>query len=156
MVAYGAIGVVGRVGLLGGHMEARTQAHGLVEVQVVDVATPCCVQKLQNEQAHQRTGRGNHRRARIAGLADQWIEAHTGQQGQEEKPPRDARAQATSRSKAQRARISDDCRLWDGWLWDWRLPLGSPQGRLPTKGGASPACTWARNRQTIERNEASR
>src|SRR5467141_2318079 len=156
MVAYGAIGVVGRVGLLGGHIEARKHAHGLVAVQVVDVATPFFVQKLQDEQAQQRTGRGHHRGARRAGLADQLIETHTGQQGQKEKHPRDARAQATSRSKAQRASIGDDWRLWEGWCWNLRLPLGSPQGRLPKKGGASPACTWARNRQTIERNEVSR
>jgi hypothetical protein len=51
---------------------------------------------------------------------------YTGQQGQEEKHPRDARAQATSRRKAQRTRIGDDCRLWDGWFWGLRLPLGSP------------------------------
>src|SRR5512134_409323 len=156
MVAYGAIGVVGGVGFLGGHIEARKQANGLVEVKVVDVAAPLFVQELQDEQAQQRTGRGHHRGARIAGLADQLIEAHTGQQGQEEKYPRDARAQATSRSKAQRASIGDDCRLRDGWFWALRLALGSPQGRLPKKGGTSPACTWARNRQTIERNEVSR
>jgi hypothetical protein len=83
-------------------------------------------------------------------------EVSTGQQGQAEKHPGDPRAQATSRSQAQRARIGDDGRLWDGWGWGLRLPLGSPQGRLPKKGGPSPACTWARNRQTIERNEVSR
>src|SRR5713101_1975087 len=156
MVASGARGIGGRVGFLGGPSEARKQAHGLVAVQVVAVATPFFVQKLQDEHAQQRTGRGHHCGARRAGLADQLIEAHTGQQGQEENPPRDARAQATSRSKAQRARIGDDGRLWDSWCWDVRLPLGSPQGRLPKKGGASPACMWARNRQTIERNEVSR
>src|SRR6266849_10138491 len=118
MVAYGAIGIVGRVGFLGGHSEARTQAHGLVEVQVVEVATPFFVQKLQDEHAQQRTGRGHHCGARRAGLADQLIEAHTGQQVQEEQPPRDARAQATSRSKAQPARIGYYCRLWDSWSWD--------------------------------------
>jgi hypothetical protein len=53
-------------------------------------------------------------------------EVYTGQQRQEETPPRDACAQATSRSKAQRTRIGDDCRLWDGWSWGLRLPLGSP------------------------------
>src|SRR5215217_6455857 len=37
-----------------------------------------------------------------------------------------------------------------------RLPLGAPQRRLHKKGGTSPACPWARNRQTIERNEVSR
>src|SRR4029450_6814220 len=121
-----------------------------------DVAAPFFVQELQDEQAQQRTGRGHHRGARIAGLADQVLEVYTGQQGQEEKHLRDTRAQATSRSQAQRARIGDDCRLWDGWGWGLRLPLGSPQGRLHKKGGTSPACTWARNRQTIERNEVSR
>src|SRR5262249_18731560 len=99
---------------------------------------------------------GHHRGARIAGVADQVLEVYTGQQGQEEKQSRDARAQAPSRSKAQRTRIGDDGRLWDGCFWNWRLPLGAPQGRLPKKGGTSPACTWARNRQTIERNEVSR
>ena len=115
MVAHGAIGVVGRVGFLGRHIEARKQANGLVEVKVVDVAAPFFVQQLQDEQAQQRTGRGHHRGARIAGLADQVLEVYTGQQGQEEKHPRDARAQATSRSQAQGAHIGDDCRLWDGW-----------------------------------------
>src|SRR5215813_4694208 len=156
MVAYGAIGVVGRVGFLGGDIEARKQAHSLVEVKVVDVAAPFFVEELQDEQAQQRTGRGHHRGARIAGGADQVLEVYTGQQGQEEKQSRDARAQAPSRSKAQRTRIGDDGRLWDGCFWNWRLPLGAPQGRLPKKGGTSPACTWARNRQTIERNEVSR
>ena len=66
MVAYGAIGVVGGVGFLGGHIEARKQANGLVEVKVVDVAAPLFVQELQDEQAQQRTGRGHHRE-RIAG-----------------------------------------------------------------------------------------
>src|SRR5215813_13380132 len=147
MVAYGTIGVVGRVGFLGRHIEARKQAHGLVEVKVVDVAAPFFVQELQDEQAQQRTGRGHHRGARIAGLADQVLEVYTGQQGQEEKHPRDARAQATAWSQAQRAGIGDDWRLWDGWGEGLRLPRRSPQGRLPKKGGASPACTWARNRQ---------
>ena len=156
MVAYGARGVVGRVGLLGGPMEARQQANGLVDVQVIDGAAPFFVQELQDEQAPQRTGRGHHGGARIAGIADQLREVYTGQPGQAEQHPRDARAQATSRSKAQRARIGGDCRLRDGWFWGVRLPLGSPQGRLPKKGGTSPACTWARNRQTIERNEVSR
>src|SRR2546423_14052031 len=137
MVAYGAIGVVGRVGFLGGHIEARKQANGLVEVKVVDVATPFFVQELQDEQAQQRTGRGHHRGTRIAGVADQVLEVYTGQQGQEEKHPSDARAQATSRSKAQRARIGDGCRLWDGWGWGLRLPPGSAQGRLAPKGEAS-------------------
>src|SRR5467141_2731114 len=50
MVAYGAIGVVGRVGFLGGHSEARKQAHGLVAVQVVDVATPFFVLKLLDKE----------------------------------------------------------------------------------------------------------
>src|SRR6266571_499531 len=154
MVAYGAIGVVGRVGFLGGHIETRKQANSLVEVKVVDVAAPFFVQELQDEQAQQRTGRGHHRGARIAGLADQVLEVYTGQQGQEEKHPRDARAQAPSRSKAQRTRIGDDCRLRDGW--GLRRPLGAPEERLYKKGGTSPACTWARNRQTIERNEVSR
>jgi len=48
-------------------------------------------------------------------LADQVLEVYTGHQGQEEKHPRDARAQATAGSQAQRAGIGDDCRLWDGW-----------------------------------------
>src|SRR4029434_2524803 len=156
MVAYGAIGVVGRVGFLGRHIEARKQANGLVEVKVVDVAAPFFVQELQDEQAQQCTGRGHHRGARIAGVANQLLEVYTGQQGQEEKHPCNARAQATSRSQAQRTRIGDDGRLRDGWFWGLRLPLGAPQGWLPKKGGTSPACTWARNRQTIERNEVSR
>src|SRR5215831_3341823 len=145
MVAYGAIGVVGRVGFLGGDIAARKQAHGLVEVKVVDVAAPFFVQKLQDEQAQQRTGRGHHRGARITGVTDQVLEVYTGQQGQEEKHSRDARAQATSRSKAQRASIGDDCRLWDDWFCV-RLPLRAPQRRLRKKGETSPACTWARNR----------
>src|SRR5215831_8768197 len=156
MVAYGTIGVVGRVGFLGGHIEARKQAHGLVEVKVVDVAAPFFVEELQGEQAQQRTGRGHQRGARIAGVADQVLEVYTGQQGEEEKQARDARAQAPSRSRAQRTHIGDDGRLWAGCFWSWRLPLGAPEGRLHKKGGASPACTWARNRQTIARNEVSR
>ena len=124
-VTHSAIGVVGRVGFLGRHIEARTQAHGLVEVKVVDMAAPFLVQELQDEQAQQRTGRGHHRGARIVGVADQVLEVYTGQQGQEE-PSRDARAQATSWSQAQRARIGDDCRLWDGWGEGVRLPLRSP------------------------------
>src|SRR5689334_20727591 len=96
MVAHGAIGVVGRVGFLGGDIEARKQVNGLVAVKVVDVAASFFVQELQNEQAQQRTGRGHHRGARIAGVADQVLEVYTGQQGQEEKHSRDARAQATS------------------------------------------------------------
>jgi hypothetical protein len=59
-------------------------------------------------------------------LADQLIEAHTGQQGQEEKHPRNARAQATSWRKAQRASIGDDGRLRDGWFWGLRLARGAP------------------------------
>ena len=88
-------------------------------------------------------------------MADQLLEAHPSQQGQEEKHPRAARAQATARSKAQRASVGDDCRRRNGWGWGLRLPLGAPQGRLPKKGGPAPACTWARNRQTIERNEVA-
>jgi hypothetical protein len=103
----------------------------------------------------QRTGRGNHCGARIVGLADQVIEAHTGQQEQEEKQSRDARAQTAPWSKAQRARIGDDGGLREGGVWRVRLPLRSPQVRLHKKGGTSPACTCARNLQTMERNEVS-
>src|SRR5262245_42764540 len=155
MVAHGAIGVVGRVGFLGRHIEARKQANGFVEVKVIDMTAPFFVQKLQDKQAQQRTDRGYHRGARITRLADQLIEAHPGQQGQEEKYPRDARAQAAPWSKAQRARIGDDCSLREGWGCGLRLPLGSSQLRLHKKGGTSPACTWARNLQTMERNEVS-
>ena len=153
MVAHGAIGVVGRVGFLGRHIEARKQANGLVEVKVVDVAAPFFVQQLQDEQAQQRTGRGHHRGARIAGLADQVLEVYTGQQGQEEKHPRDARRRRPgARLKARTSATTVVSGTAGRGL---RLPLGSPQGRLHKKG-TSPACTWARNRQTIERNEVSR
>ena len=135
LVAHGARGGVGRGGWLRRPSEAHTQAHGLVAVQVVEVAAPVLVQQLQDEPAHQRPGRGHHRGARLAGVADQGLAVATGHQGQAEQHPRDARAQATSRSQAQGAHSGDDGRFWDGWGRGLRLPLGSPQGRLPKKGG---------------------
>ena len=156
MGASGARGGGGGGGCLRGPMEARQPANRCVAVQVVAVAAPCFVQQLQDEQAPQRTGRGHQRGARRAGVADQGRAAHTGQPGQAEQHPRNARAQATSWRTAQRARSGDARRRRDGWGRGLRRALGAPEGGLPTKGGTSPACTWARTRQTRERHEVSR
>jgi hypothetical protein len=155
-VASGTRGVGGRVGLRGGHREARTHAQGRVAVQGVAGAAPCGVQELQDEPAQPGTGRGHQRGARSAGGAHQGRAVDTGQHGQAEQPPCHARAPATSRSQAHRTRSGDDGRLRDGWCWGGRLPLGAPQGGWPQQGGTAPACPWARNRQTIERPEVSR
>jgi len=100
VVASGALGGGGRVGWLRGHLEARTPADGLRDVPVVAVAAPFLVQALADQQASPRPGRGHHRGARRAGVTDPWLAVSTGQQGQDEPHPCDARAQATSRRQA--------------------------------------------------------
>jgi hypothetical protein len=83
-----AIRVVGGKALFGQDVEAGKQPQRLVTVEIVDVAEAFLVEQLEYEQAHQSVGCGNHFRARIAGLLDQFIEAKPGQQRQEQEHSR--------------------------------------------------------------------
>src|SRR5512135_2383665 len=87
MGPLGAVGVVGGVGGLGQDVEAGEQAEGLIEVEIADVTASLLIEQLQRQQAQQSTGGGYHRRARIAGLVDDLVEAQASQQGQEQKAP---------------------------------------------------------------------
>jgi hypothetical protein len=84
-------------------------------------------------------------------LLDEMIEAHLGQQRQEEKDPRHPRAMASSRSQIQLADIGDSGffplgRLWSGVV----LGMSSPP-RSGEKGELRPVWHWLRKSRTRER-----
>jgi hypothetical protein len=107
MGPLGAVGVVGGVGGLGQDVEAGEQAEGLIEVEIADVTASLLIEQLQRQQAQQSTGGGYHRRARIAGLVDDLVEAQPSQQGQEQKEAGDAGPEVSSSGEVQLATVGN-------------------------------------------------
>lgn len=102
-----AIGVVGGETFLGQDVEAGEQSEGGVEIEVVDVAAPFLVQKLQRQQAQERAGRRDHVRAGIAGLLNEAVEAELGEHGPEQEDAGDARVPRLFGRPRQHSTIGD-------------------------------------------------
>src|SRR5512135_1733536 len=101
MRMLGPVRVVGREALLGWDIEASEEAHGLITVEVVDMASTPFVQELQGQQAEHRAHRGDHLRSGVTGLGNEVVEAEPDQQRQEDEEAGDAAAHASSRSEVQ-------------------------------------------------------